>query len=141
LVDVLSPCVTFNDHEGSTKSYLHVRQQARAATETDFVEPSAEILASIGTNGAVHVTMHDGSIVALKGVPPDYDPRDRERVFAYLHEHQAKGEIVTGLLYIDETAPDLHDLSETPDEALTKLPFEKLCPGSAKLEELQEEFR
>jgi 2-oxoglutarate/2-oxoacid ferredoxin oxidoreductase subunit beta len=141
LVDVLSPCVTFNDHEGSTKSYLHVRQQARAATETDFVEPSSEILANIGTNGAVHVTMHDGSIVALKGVPPDYDPRDRERVFAYLHEHQAKGEIVTGLLYIDETAPELHDLSETPEEALIKLPFEKVCPGSAKLEALQEDFR
>ncbi len=141
LVDVLSPCVTFNDHEGSTKSYLHVRQQARAATETDFVEPTSEILASIGTNGAVHVTMHDGSIVAFKGVPPDYDPRDRERVYAYLHEHQAKGEIVTGLLYIDETAADLHDLSQTPDEALIKLPFEKLCPGSAKLEELQEDFR
>jgi 2-oxoglutarate/2-oxoacid ferredoxin oxidoreductase subunit beta len=141
LVDVLSPCVTFNDHEGSTKSYLHVRKQARAATETDFVEPTSEILANIGQNGAVRVTMHDGSIVAFKGVPPDYDPRDRERVFAYLHERQAKGEIVTGLLYIDETAADLHELSETPDEALTGIPFEKLCPGSMKLQELQEEYR
>jgi 2-oxoglutarate/2-oxoacid ferredoxin oxidoreductase subunit beta len=141
LVDVLSPCVTFNDHEGSTKSYIHVRKQARAATETDFVEPTSEILANIGQNGAVKVTMHDGSIVAFKGVPPDYDPRDRERVFAYLHERQAKGEIVTGLLYIDETAADLHELSETPDEALTEIPFEKLCPGSMKLEELQEEYR
>jgi hypothetical protein len=71
----------------------------------------------------------------------DFDPSDRERVFAYLHEHQAKGEIVTGLLYIDETAPELHELSEAPDEALIKLPFEKLCPGSAKLEALPEEFR
>ena len=141
LIDVLSPCVTFNDHEGSTKSYLHVRQQARAATETDFVEPTAEILATIGQNGAVNVTMHDGSIVAFKGVPPDYDPTDRERVFAYLQERQSKGEIVTGLLYIDESAADLHELNQTPDEALIKIPFEKLCPGSAALNELQEEYR
>jgi 2-oxoglutarate ferredoxin oxidoreductase subunit beta len=141
LVDVLSPCVTFNDHEGSTKSYLHVRQQARAATETDFVEPTAEILATIGQGGAVSVTMHDGSVVALRGVPEDYDPTDRERVFVYLRERQAKGEIVTGLLYIDESVSDLHELSETPDEALIKVPFEKLCPGSAALSELQEEYR
>ena len=141
LVDVLSPCVTFNDHEGSTKSYLHVRQQARAATETDFIEETSEILATIGNNGAVNVTMHDGSVVALKGVPADYDPTDRERVFSYLQERQAKGEIVTGLLYIDESVSDLHELSGTPDEALIKLPFEKLCPGSAALAELQEEYR
>ena len=141
LIDVLSPCVTFNDHEGSTKSYLHVRQQARAATETDFIEETSEILATIGHNGAVNVTMHDGSVVALKGVPADYDPTDRERVFSYLHERQAKGEIVTGLLYIDESVSDLHELSGTPDEALIKLPFEKLCPGSAALAELQEEYR
>jgi 2-oxoglutarate/2-oxoacid ferredoxin oxidoreductase subunit beta len=141
LVDVLSPCVTFNDHEGSTKSYLHVRKQARAATETDFVEETSEILATIGQNGAVSVTMHDGSVVALKGVPPDYDATDRERVFTYLQERQAKGEIVTGLLYIDESVSDLHELSGTPDEALIKVPFDKLCPGSAALAELQEEYR
>jgi len=141
LVDVLSPCVTFNDHEGSTKSYLHVRQQARAATETDFVEPTAEILATIGQGGAVNVTLHDGSVVALSSVPEDYDPTDRERVFVYLRERQARGEIVTGLLYIDESVSDFHELSATPDEALIKVPFEKLCPGSAALGELQEEYR
>ncbi|MBV9504319.1 MAG: 2-oxoacid:ferredoxin oxidoreductase subunit beta [Acidobacteriia bacterium] len=141
LVDVLSPCVTFNDHEGSTKSYMHVRKQARAATEADFVEPSAEILANIGENGAVSVKMHDGSIVAFRAVPPDYDPTDRERVFAYLHERQAKGEIVTGLLYIDETDPDLHEMNQTPDVALTSIPYEKLCPGAAALAELQEDYR
>src|SRR5215467_8507417 len=103
LVDVISPCVTFNDHEGSTKSYMHVRQQARAATETDFVPQAAEILATIGQNGAVQVTMFDGSVVAFKGVPADYDPTDREKVFAFMQERQGKGEIVTGLLYIDES--------------------------------------
>jgi 2-oxoglutarate ferredoxin oxidoreductase subunit beta len=141
LVDVLSPCVTFNDHEGSTKSYMHVRKQARAATETDLVAPASEILARIGTNGAVNVTMHDGSVVAFKGVPPDYDPSDREKVFSYMQERQGKGEIVTGLLYIDETQPDLHELNATPDTALIKVPYEKLCPGSAALDKLQEDFR
>jgi len=141
LVDVLSPCVTFNDHEGSTKSYLHVRQQARAATETDFVPQASEILANIGQNGAVNVTMHDGSTVAFKGVPPDYDPTDREKVFAFMQERQGKGEIVTGLLYIDESVPDLHELNQTPDQALIKVPYEKLCPGSAALGKLQEDFR
>jgi 2-oxoglutarate/2-oxoacid ferredoxin oxidoreductase subunit beta len=87
------------------------------------------------------VTMHDGSVVALKGVPPDYDPTDRERVFSYLQERQAKGEIVTGLLYIDESVSDLHELSGTPDEPLIRVPFDKLCPGSAALADLQEEYR
>ena len=141
LVDVISPCVTFNDHEGSTKSYLYVRNQAQKVSEADFIPEASEILATIGQNGAVNVTMHDGSIVSFKGVPPDYDPTDREKVFAYLQEHQTKGAIVTGLLYIDETAPQLHELSGTPEYALTKVPYEKLCPGSAALDQLQEDFR
>jgi 2-oxoglutarate ferredoxin oxidoreductase subunit beta len=141
LVDVISPCVTFNDHEGSTKSYLYVRKQAQKATETDFIPEASEILAQIGENGAASVTMHDGSVVSFKGVPPDYDPTDREKVFSYLQEQQEKGAITTGLLYIDETAPDLHELSGTPDSALTKVPYDKLCPGSAALDRLQEDFR
>ena len=141
LVDVISPCVTFNDHEGSTKSYLHVRQQARAATETDFVPPASEILANIGHNCEVQVTMFDGSVVAFKGVPADYDPTDREKVFAFMQERQGKGEIVTGLLYIDESVPDIHELNETPETALVKLPYERLCPGSAALAKLQEDYR
>src|SRR5437868_6267822 len=74
LVDVISPCVTFNDHAGSTKSYLYTRQHQLRATETDFVPPAAEILATIGQNGATAVTMHDGSVVRFTTVPTDYDP-------------------------------------------------------------------
>jgi len=141
LIDVISPCVTFNDHEGSTKSYMHVRSQQLKATEADFVAPASQILATIGQNRAVNVTMHDGSTVSFKGVPPDYDPTDREKVFSYMQEQQAKGGVVTGLLYIDESVADLHELSHTPDHALTKVPYEKLCPGSAALDALMEEFR
>src|SRR5580658_6106545 len=130
LIDVISPCVTFNDHEGSTKSYLYTRQHELKVNETDFVPQAAEILATIGQNGAVSVAMHDGSVVRFKGVPPDYDPTDRRKVFDYLQEHHGKGEVVTGLLYVDESVPDLHELSGSPDTALSKLPYEKLCPGS-----------
>ena len=141
LVDVISPCVTFNDHEGSTKSYLYTRQHEARATETDFVPPATEILAEIDGNGVTSVTMHDGSVVRFRTVPPGYDPTDRQRVMAYLQEHQAKGEVVTGLLFVDETAPDMHEMNNTPEIPLTEVPYEKLCPGAEALEELQAEFR
>ncbi len=141
LIDVISPCVTFNDHEGSTKSYLYTRRHELKATESDFVPPAKEILAQIGQNGAVNVTMHDGSMVRFKGVPPNYDPTDRGKVVDYLEQHQGRGEVVTGLLFLDESAPDLHEMSQTTDVALTKVPYSKLCPGSAALELLQEDFR
>jgi 2-oxoglutarate ferredoxin oxidoreductase subunit beta len=141
IVDVISPCVTFNDHVGSTKSYLYTRNNMLKINETDFVPPASEILATIGTNGAVNVTMHDGSTIRFKGVPKDYDPTDRDRVSAYLAEHHGKGEVVTGLLYVNENVTEMHELNNTPDIALSKLPYEKLCPGSAALAELQEEYR
>ena len=141
LVDVISPCVTFNDHLGSTKSYLYTRKHELKATETDFVPPAAEILATIGQNGATSVAMHDGSVVRFKGVPKDYDPTDRDKVLYYLQEHQGKGEIVTGLLFLDETVSDLHELNQTSPVALSKMPYEKLCPGAGALEQLQGEFR
>ena len=141
LVDVISPCVTFNDHDGSTKSYLYTRNNMLKVNETDFVPPAREILATIGQNGAVSVAMHDGSVVRFKGVPPDYDPTDREKVYDFLQEHHGNGQVVTGLLYLNESVADLHELSQTSDVALSKLPYEKLCPGSKALDELQEEYR
>jgi 2-oxoglutarate ferredoxin oxidoreductase subunit beta len=141
LVDVISPCVTFNDHAGSTKSYLYTRKHQLKLTEADFVPPQSEILATIGKNGAATVTMHDGSVVRFKEVPSHYDPTDRAKVSAYLDEHQGNGQVVTGLLYLDPASADMHEMNQTPDVALTKLPFEKLCPGSAALAELQKDFR
>lgn len=141
LIDVISPCVTFNDHSGSTKSYLHTRKHQMKAVETDFVPPASEILASIGQNGVTSVTMHDGSILHFRSVPEGYDPTDRQSVTAYLQQRQSKGEIVTGLLFVDEAAGDLHDLNNTSQTPLSQMPYEKLCPGAAALERLQEEFR
>jgi 2-oxoglutarate ferredoxin oxidoreductase subunit beta len=141
LIDVISPCVTFNDHAGSTKSYLYTRKHQLKATEADFVPPASEIVASIGQSGATSVTMHDGSVVRFKAVPTDYDPTDRRAVFNYLHEQQGHGEVVTGLLFLDETVSDLHDMNQTAETPLSRMPYEKLCPGSGELERLQEEFR
>src|ERR1700688_855711 len=141
IIDVISPCVTFNDHEGSTKSYKYTRQHERKLTESDFVPPATEILATIGQVGTTTGAMHDGSVVRFTGVPKDYDPTNRQRVTSYLQEHQEQGEVVTGLLYLDESVLDLHEMSNSPDGALSKIPYEKLCPGSAELAKLQEDYR
>ncbi|MBV9301515.1 MAG: 2-oxoacid:ferredoxin oxidoreductase subunit beta [Acidobacteriaceae bacterium] len=141
LIDVISPCVTFNDHTGSTKSYLYTRQHELKATEVDFVPPEKEILATIAQNGITSVTMHDGSVVQFKSVPADYDPADRQKATAYLMAQQSKGVIVTGLLFVDESVSDLHEMNRTSHVPLSRIPYENLCPGSAALQELQEDFR
>ena len=139
LVDVISPCVTFNDHEGSTKSYLHTRQHLLHATETDFVPNAQEIVAEIAPAGVTNVTMHDGSVLRFTRLPEDYDVTDRQKAFAYLKDHP--DEVVTGVLFADESVPDLHEMSHTPQTALVNLPYETLCPGAQQLEQLQNEFR
>jgi 2-oxoglutarate/2-oxoacid ferredoxin oxidoreductase subunit beta len=139
LVDVISPCVTFNDHNGSTKSYLYTRKHMHRTTEADFVPPATEILANIGQTGTTTVTMHDGSVVRFTAVPADYDPTNRQKVLSYLQEN--RDSIATGLLYVDESVADLHEMNRTPAAALTSIPYEKLCPGAAALNELQDDFR
>jgi 2-oxoglutarate ferredoxin oxidoreductase subunit beta len=139
LVDVISPCVTFNDHEGSTKSYLYTRQHLSQATESDFVPHRQEIVAEIAPTGSTNVTMHDGSILRFTRVPEDYDVTDRQKAFAWLKQHA--GEVVTGVLFADETVPDLHEMNRTPKTALVNIPYESLCPGAQELETLQNEFR
>ena len=141
LVDVISPCVTFNDHEGSTKSYLHTRKHRLPVVETDFVPPAQEITATITDREATRVTMHDGSTVRLRRVAPDYDPTNREKVWSYLYAQQHAGEIPVGLLFLDERGIEMHEGNKTVDAPLTTLPFEDLCPGSAALAELMEEYR
>ena len=139
LVDVISPCVTFNDHNGSTKSYLYTRKHMHKTTEADFVPPASEILATIGQSGTTTVTMHDGSVVRFTAVPAHYDPTNRQQVLNYLQEN--RDAIATGLLYVDESVADMHEMNRTPATPLSQLPQEKLCPGAAALQELQEDFR
>jgi 2-oxoglutarate ferredoxin oxidoreductase subunit beta len=141
LVDVISPCVTFNDHEASTKSYLYTRTHGVTATEADFVAPAREIVANIAPDGVSTVMMHDGSFIRFRSVPPGYDPTNRAKVMSYLQErHQAK-EVVTGLLFVDPGTPDFHETNNTAETPLCRISQDKLCPGSAALRELQNEFR
>jgi 2-oxoglutarate ferredoxin oxidoreductase subunit beta len=141
LIDVISPCVTFNDHEGSTKAYRFTREHNVEVTATDFVPLRKEIRAQYPEGSVKEVTMHDGSVVRFTKVAPDYDPRDRQAAYKYLQAHQGRGEIPTGLLFIDETAPEMHQINDTTEAPLAQVPFEKLCPGSAALEKLQKAFR
>ena len=141
LVDVISPCVTFNDHEGSTKSYIHTRKHSLPIVQADFVPPAAEITAEYD-EGTVHkVRMHDGSTLRLHKVAPDYDPTDRRAAWNFLSERQKTGEIPTGLLYLDESGTDMHTAAKTPARPLVQLPYEELCPGSAALKKLQDSYR
>ena len=142
LIDVISPCVSFNDHEGSTKSYRHTREHYHDVAPVDFVPLRKEITASSDEEaGAMAVTMHDGSILRFRKVGEDYDPTDRDAAYAYVRKLQARGEIVTGLLYVDPTGTDMHAINNTVQGPLTDVPFAELCPGSAALDALMEEFR
>lgn len=140
-VDVISPCVTFNDHKGSTKSYAHSRSHMHEVVETDFVPLRAEIKTDYAEGSVKVVTMHDGSVVTLRKVAEDYDPTDRSGVVDHLAETGAKGEIATGLLYMQEAGADMHSFRGTTDRPLVDVPYAELCPGSATLEELQKEWR
>ena len=144
LVDVISPCVTFNDHEASTKSYLYTRQHYHEVAPVDFVPLRREIAAAgpVEGGGAVRsVTMHDGSTVHFRMLAEDYDPTDREAAYRYVRAAHQRGEVATGLLYVDQGNADMHGVNGTVDRALTSVPFEELCPGNAKLQELMEEYR
>ena len=151
LVDVISPCVTFNDHRGSTKSYEYTRDHCSSVVEADFVPPAEEITASYDAGDVRTVVMHDGSRVHFRKVPDDYDPLDRDRVYAYIRGRQQAGEIATGLLYLEEPGNaghdddgaerDFHGIQQTVDEPLANYPFEALCPGADALDRIQTAFR
>lgn len=137
-VDVISPCVTFNDHEGSTKSYRHTREHYLDVAQVDFVPLRSEITASTGNgSGLREVTMHDGSVVRFRKVHEGYDPTDRDAAYSYVRRMQDAGEVVTGALYVESSTMDMHEELGTVEEALTGLDYESLCPGAGALEEWQ----
>jgi 2-oxoglutarate ferredoxin oxidoreductase subunit beta len=140
-VDVLSPCVTFNDHEGSTKSYAYTREKNVEVVHADFVAPATSISTAYDAGSVRNVMLHDGSWVRLRKVAEDYDPTDPDRSYGYIRERHKAGEIVTGLLYISADSQDMHEQIDTVTGPLTQVPYEDLCPGSAELEKLQRRFR
>ncbi len=141
MIDVISPCVTFNNHKGSTKSYDYTRSNNREIVHADFVPHADEITARY-EEGSVHeVTMHDGSSVILKKLAKDYDPSDRAGAFKYLHDSAARREVLTGILFIDPKSTDMHEQNRTIQQPLNELAFDQLCPGNAALQKLQDLYR
>jgi 2-oxoglutarate ferredoxin oxidoreductase subunit beta len=140
-IDVISPCVTFNDHEGSTKSYAYTRENTVEVVQADFVPPAAAIHAAYEPGSVHNVMLHDGSWVRLRKIAEDYEPTGRDRSYTYIRERQVAGEIATGLLYISPDSVEMQDQLETVATPLVQLQHEDLCPGSAELEKLQRRFR
>ncbi len=141
LVDVISPCVSFNDHEGSTKSYAYTREHEIEAVQTDFVPLRREITVAESKEEVSVVQLHDGGSVRLRATAPDYDPTDRESAYAHVRACQKRGEIATGLLFVSESGSEMHDAMKTVRQPLVDLPFEALCPGAAALDGLMARYR
>jgi 2-oxoglutarate ferredoxin oxidoreductase subunit beta len=140
-LDVISPCVAFNNHPGSTKSYDYVRQHNEAVNRLDFIEGKEEITADYAPGEVVDVRQHDGSVVRLRKLAADYDPTDRIKVMNFLQERAAAGEVVTGLLYVNPNSVDLHAHLNTVDTPLNKLDVRELCPGTVSLERINASLR
>jgi 2-oxoglutarate ferredoxin oxidoreductase subunit beta len=140
-IDVISPCVTFNNHGGSTKSYDYVRQHNEAVSRIDFMDMHSEITTQYAPGEVVEVQQHDGSMLRLRKLHPDYDPTDRYKSMSYMQEHQARGEVVTGLLYVDPLATDLHIALNTTSKPLNTLGAGLLCPGAKALEKINAALR
>jgi len=141
LLDIISPCVTFNDHEGSTKSYSHTRQFYHQVIDADFVPPAKEIVAAYEDGEAMPVEMHDGSRIIFRKLDKQYDPTSREEAFSFLRSSVRAGEIITGLLYIDKESADMHDLSGSVERPLARIPYDELNPGAETLSTVMDRYR
>ncbi len=140
-IDVISPCVTFNNNVGSTKSYDYVRAHMEATSAIDLVPEKEEITTSYAEGSTKLIEMHDHSMIELHKLAEGWDPTDQHSAVQKLQESRNKGEILTGLIYVDTESKDLHDLIETVPQPLNTLTEQDLCPGSGTLERINGEFR
>lgn len=136
LIDVLSPCVTFNNTATSTKSYAHIRNYMDATAIADFVPERDSIEAHTDPGEEREIELHDGSKLLLHSVAQGWDPTDRLSAIDAIHKADDHAQVLTGLLYIDKVAPELHDMLNTTHTPLNALPQEVLMPGAAKLAEI-----
>jgi 2-oxoglutarate ferredoxin oxidoreductase subunit beta len=140
-IDVLSPCVAFNNHKGSTKSFDWVREHNEAVNRIDIMQGRAPLVARYDPGALIEIAQHDGSVLILRKVDADYDPTDRVAAMSFLHQRQAVGEIVTGLLSVDPEAEDLHDALNTIERPLNALSNRELTPPASALEKINAAFR
>jgi 2-oxoglutarate ferredoxin oxidoreductase subunit beta len=141
VIDVISPCTTFNDHEGSTKSYSYVKDHEEALQELDFVASFQEISVEIPEGEVRDVELHDGSRLRIRKLHRDYNPTDRLAALTLLEGADAKAEVLTGVLYINTAKPTFTEMLNMVDEPLATLPESRVRPGRAALEEAMEELR
>jgi 2-oxoglutarate ferredoxin oxidoreductase subunit beta len=141
LIDVISPCVTFNDHEGSTKSYAYAKDHDEPVDEVSFVPFFEDISIDYEPGTTTEVRMHDGSKLYLKKVAEDYDPTDKLTAIRVIHETARRGEFATGILYIEPDKDDFVTLLNVVDEPLATLPLERVRPGRQALDEIMESLR
>jgi 2-oxoglutarate ferredoxin oxidoreductase subunit beta len=140
LIDVISPCVAFNNHAGSTKSYDYVRAHNEAVNRLDFMPHRDAITTMYKAGEVIEVTQHDGSVLRLRKLAQGYDAGDRLAAMAHIASHASRGEILTGLLYVQPDADDLHATLNTIDVPLNRLGTRELCPGSAALASINAEL-
>lgn len=140
-IDVISPCVAFNNHAGSTKSYEFVREHGRHVIDADYIASHAEITADYPEGSRENVAMPDGSTLQLYKVDADYDPHDRVGALNYVQRRQQEGEVVTGLLYVDPDASDCHEILQTVHKPLSELDESELCPGNDALQAINASLR
>ena len=140
-IDCISPCVAFNNHPESTKSYDYVRAHNEAMNFLDMIDRREPIMVDYAPGKVELIRQHDGSFLRLRKIESDYDPTDRIAVLSHLQERQATGEIVTGLLYVNSGSSDLHERCELVQTPLNELSANELCPGSAALEHVNSRLR
>ncbi len=140
-INVISPCVTFNNNPGSTKSYDYVREHMETTAMMDFVPLAREIKADYAEGSVEDIVMHDGSHISLRKLDKDWDPLDRSSAMNAVLNSKLKSEILTGLLYLNPDTSDLHDLIQTSDRPLNSLTKNDLCPGSEILADINNNLR
>jgi 2-oxoglutarate ferredoxin oxidoreductase subunit beta len=141
MLDVISPCVTFNDHEGSTKSYKYMQAHDEPVNEVSFVPSFEEINVDYDPGTTLEVKMHDGSSLRLRKLEENYDPTDKVQAVQRLMQSHAKGDVLTGVFYIDEKAPNFIDMLNVTDQPLASLPQSVTRPGREALAKCMEELR
>src|SRR5437868_12896253 len=141
IIDVVSPCVTFNDHEGSTKSYGYMKDHEEVLHELDFVPAYEDIEVEIGEGETRDIRMHDGSLLRIKKLDRDYDPTVKLNALAALEAAEKKGEVLTGVLYVNTSKPNFLEMMNVVDEPLATLPESRTRPPKEVLDEVMEELR
>jgi 2-oxoglutarate ferredoxin oxidoreductase subunit beta len=141
LINVISPCVTFNNNVGSTKSYDYVREHNEAMSKVDIVPMREEITVDYDHSKVKMVEMHDGSLLQLLKLNPEWNPEDKLSTISALYNARTKNEVLTGLIYIDYESTDLNEMINTTDTPLNQLTEKELCPGSEVLDSINNGFR